>query len=457
MNSNAGNIGGRPRRSLVHLTGQLQTLIRTRLWAQILVGMVLGVGLGVALGPSTGWVSQSTANAIGNWVALPGHIFLKLVQMIVMALIISSIIRGIASSEDLEQLRRVGLRVVFYFIGTTVVAIVIGIALAYAIQPGKYVSMEMLSVTEAAPAETSKAAAERLDIATIPDKLVTILPHNLIGSMANGQMLQLVVFSLIVGIALVTMPRERARPLLDMLASVQEVCMTIVRWAMLLAPFAVFGLMAQITSKVGLQALFGMAVYVGVVLLGLGILLALYLCVVWGAARMRPLPFLGAIRETLLLAFSTSSSAAVMPLSMKTVEEKLGVRPAISQFVIPIGATINMNGTALYQGVATVFLAQVFHVDLSLGALVLVIITAVGASVGSPAAPGVGIVILSMVLESVGIPVAGIAIILGVDRILDMSRTALNVAGDLTACVLMDRWVGGGKTSPDSATGSNSG
>jgi Na+/H+-dicarboxylate symporter len=216
-----------------------------------------------------------------------------------------------------------------------------------------------------------------------------------------------------------------------------------------IAPFAVFGLLAQITIKVGLDALLGMAVYVGTVILGLLLMILVYLIIVSLIARHNPLHFLSAVREVQLLAFSTSSSAAVMPLSMQTAEDKLGVRPSISQFLIPLGASINMDGTALYQAAATVFLAQVYNVELGLSSLLLILVTTVGASIGSPATPGVGIVILAMVLSSVGIPASGVALIIGVDRILDMSRTAVNVTGDLTACLVMDRWVGGKKTSEE--------
>lgn len=219
--------------------------------------------------------------------------------------------------------------------------------------------------------------------------------------------------------------------------------MTVVQWAMLLAPVAVFGLLAQTTMNTGLGALLGMAVYVATVLGGLLILMLVYLVIVVVVTGRNPWSFLEAIREVQLLAFSTSSSAAVMPLSIKIAEEKLNVRSSISQFLIPLGATVNMNGTALYQGVAAVFLAQVFEVNLSLPSLLLIVVMTVGASIGSPATPGVGIVILSTVLVSVGIPASGIALIIGVDRILDMSRTAINVTGDLTACLVMDRWVGG--------------
>jgi Na+/H+-dicarboxylate symporter len=212
---------------------------------------------------------------------------------------------------------------------------------------------------------------------------------------------------------------------------------------MRLAPFAVFGLIARLTSTVGVEVLGGMAVYVLTVLAGLALMMVAFVVLAALAGGMSPIRFLSAVREVVLLAFSTSSSAAVMPLSIQTAEEKLSIRPSIARFLVPLGATVNMNGTALYQGVATVFLAQVFEVPLGLFALVLVVVTAVSASIGSPATPGAGIVILAMVLEGAGIPTAGIALILGVDRILDMSRTAINGTGDLTACVVLDRWMGG--------------
>ncbi|MBT8442032.1 MAG: dicarboxylate/amino acid:cation symporter, partial [Gammaproteobacteria bacterium] len=275
----------------------------------------------------------------------------------------------------------------------------------------------------------------------IPDLLVRLLPGNPLGSMVQGEMLQVVIFAIIVGIALVAMPPTQSRPLLELLATVQQVCMTVVRWAMALAPVAVFGLMARLTSQLGLSALAGMALYVATVLAGLALMLVVYLALLAIFAKQAPLGFLRSSRELLLLAFSTSSSAAVMPLSIQTAEQKLGVRPSIAQFVIPLGATINMNGTALYQGVAAVFLAQVYGIDISTGGLALIVVMAVGASIGSPATPGVGIVILAMVLNTVGIPAEGVALLMGVDRILDMSRTSINVAGDLVASKLMDQWV----------------
>lgn len=254
-------------------------------------------------------------------------------------------------------------------------------------------------------------------------------------------MLQVVLFAIIIGMALIMMAPAQAKPLLDLLGSLLEVCMTVVRAAMRLAPYAVFGLMAQLTTKIGLHALLGMGMYIGTVLIGLGILLCFYLLVVFLIGHMKPREFLANAREVMLLAFSTSSSAAVLPLTLKTAQDKLKVRSSIAQFVIPLGATINMDGTALYQGVAAIFLAQVFGIDLATGGMLLIIITTVGASIGAPATPGVGIIILAIVLESVNIPIAGIALIMGVDRMLDMSRTAINVSGDLVASTVMNRWL----------------
>lgn len=433
-------------RSLKYLSEHLQSLVKGRLWLKILMGMLLGIAVGMVLGPSAGLVDISISSIIGEWLSIPGYIFLGLLQMIVIPLVIASIIRGIAASEDIEQLRKVGMRVGGYFLLTTAIAIVIGIGIALFIQPGKFISSELVqSMTDTGTLRTQDRVYAPT-LGEVPGLIGTLLPTNPLGAMVTGQMLQVVLFSIIVGIALISISPKQSKPMLDLAGSLQEVSMTVVKWAMILAPVAVFGLLAKFTTMLGIDALLGMAVYVGTVLLGLLILLFLYLFIVFLVSRQSPWSFLKAVRDVMLLAFSTSSSAAVMPLSIKTAEEKLGVRPSISQFVVPLGATINMNGTALYQGVATVFLAQVFGIDLGLGAMLLIIVTVVGASIGTPATPGVGIVILALVLNSVGIPASGIALIIGVDRILDMSRTAVNVTGDLVACKVMNRWVGGKKS-----------
>ena len=429
---------------LRHWGGSLQGLIRGRLWLQVLVGMVLGLVTGIMIGPSVGWVTPANATTIGAWLALPGQLFLAMIQMIVIPLVFASIIRGLAATEDVAQLRSVGLRVVLFFLATTVIAIIVGLFLTLILKPGLLIDSQTVraSLGTTPPPTTANETPTIPGIAELPQAVLTLLPANPLSSMVRNEMLQVVIFAVMVGIALVTMAPAKARPLLDVLGTLQEVCMTVVSWAMMLAPVAVFGLLAQLTAKIGLGSLLGMAAYVGTVLLGLALMLVVLLVALAVGAGEKPLPFMRAAREVLLLAFSTSSSAAVMPLSIRTAQDKLGVRPSISQLVIPLGATINMNGTALYQGVAAIFLAQVFGVDVGVGGLLLIIVTAVGASIGTPATPGVGIVVLAMVLTTVGVPPSGIALILGVDRILDMSRTAINVCGDLIAAVIMEKWSG---------------
>lgn len=430
----------------INLVQYLQGMIRGRLWLKILVAMVSGLAAGMLLTSQAVLLKRETVEVVGSWLAIPGNIFLGLIQMIVIPLIFASIIRGLASSEDLEQLKKVGIRLAFYFLMTTVLAIIIGLSISMFIGPGNYIDARLITVVD--PGEltlNSDGAPEGTDLNNLPEMFVSLIPENPLSSMVKREMLQIVLFAVIIGLALVAIPLPQAQPILSLMGSLQEVCMTVVRWAMHLAPLAVFGLMAQITIKVGLDVLKGMAVYVGTVLLGLLAMVCVYLLLVTFIARFSPRRFLQAVREVQLLAFSTSSSAAVMPLSLQTAEEKLGVRPSISQFLVPLGATINMDGTALYQAAATVFLAQVFSVKLGFPELLLIIVTTLGASIGSPATPGVGIVILAMVLNSVGIPSSGIALIIGVDRILDMSRTVVNVTGDLAACLIMDRWLGGKK------------
>ncbi len=434
-------------RSLKHLSFHLYSLLRERLWLKILIGMVLGIVVGLVLGPSANLVSRDISYMIGEWLAFPGYIFLALLQMIVIPLVFASIIRGIAAGEDMEQLKKVGMSTVAYFLVTTAIAILIGLTLALTINPGNFISTEVVQQTMGSEMpQVSHETMTTPEIADLPGMITTLLPKNPLGAFATGEMLQVVLFSVIIGIALVSMSPSQSKPLLELMGSLQEVSMTVVKWSMSLAPLAVFGLICKFTLNLGIDALLGMLVYVATVFLGLMLLFCLYMIIVYVVARRGTIPFFRSIRDVVLLSFSTSSSAAVMPLSIKTAEENLNVRPSISQFVIPLGATINMNGTALYQSIAAVFLAQVFGVDLGFSELLLIMVTVVGASIGTPATPGIGIVILALILNSVGIPTSGIALIIGVDRILDMSRTAVNVTGDLVTCVVMDKWVGSKKT-----------
>ncbi|MDH5694809.1 MAG: dicarboxylate/amino acid:cation symporter, partial [Gammaproteobacteria bacterium] len=361
---NQWSIGALYPRSLKYLTDYLQSMVKGHLWLKVLVGMGLGIFVGILLGPSVGWVDPTVANMLGDWFALPGKLFLALIQMIVIPLVFASIIRGLAATEDIEQLRQTGVRVVLFFIATTALAIIIGITVASIIKPGTFIDSEVIQSTigTAPKVKPGEAAGPQFNLQELPQKFIALVPSNPLNSMVESNMLQVVIFAMVFGVALVMMPIAQAKPLLDLLGSLQEVCMTVVRWAMLLAPIAVFGLIAQLTTKLGVEALLGMAVYVATVLLGLLLLFFTYLVILLVFTEVRPLHFVRSIKDVLLLAFSTSSSAAVMPLSIKTAESELRVRPSISQFVIPLGATINMNGTALYQGVAAIFLAQVFGV-----------------------------------------------------------------------------------------------
>lgn len=418
----------------------LTRLVEGRLWLQVIIGMVLGILTGVAIGPAAGLLDMETGVVVGNWLAFPGRLFLVTIQMVVVPLVFASIVRGLTGGPDMAELKRVGIWVSGFFLVTTALAATIGIQITLLLEPGNHLDLGTQLMDQLSAADPGYVPTAPM-LQNLPDIVIDMLPGNPLNALVEGQMLQIVLFAFIIGLALISLPEATSRPLADLMASVQEVCMAVVRWAMTIAPFAVFGLMAQLTSRTGLQTLIGLTAYVGTVLLGLLALLAVQLAFVRLFSPYGPCRFLSAARELLLLAFSTSSSAAVMPLSMKTAMEKFRVRASVAQLVIPLGATINMNGTALYQAVAAVFLAQVFGVEMTGAGLALIVAMAIGASIGSPATPGVGIVILASILAGIGVPPAGIALIIGVDRILDMCRTAVNVSGDIVACIFADRWV----------------
>ncbi|WP_370257960.1 dicarboxylate/amino acid:cation symporter [Marinobacter nauticus] len=317
-------------RSLRHLSVYLATLVKGRLWLKVLIGMGLGLVVGTLLGPSVGLVEPETGTLIGNWLAFPGQLFLATIQMIVIPLVIASVVRGLAASDNLEQLRKMGIRVTLFFVITTAIAATIGLWVGGLVNPG-----DLMTGLTTPPADAAPVAADIPGLDAIPQTLIGLLPGNPLDAMVEGQMLQVVIFSIIIGVALVSMSGDKAKPMLDLLDSLQQICMTVVRWAMHLDPYAVFGLMAQLTTTLGFRAMIGMASYVATVLFGLAVLMVFYLVILKLLAGVRPLQFLKDTRDVLLLAFSTSSSAAVMPLSIRTAEDKLGVRPSVSQFVTP--------------------------------------------------------------------------------------------------------------------------
>ena len=426
-------------RSLPKQVSQLNPARRQRLWLQVLIGMGLGVVVGVLLGPGVGLLDARSSLLIGNWLALPGQLFLTAIQFVVVPLVVASVIRGIAAGERQEGFGRMSSLTLMFFIVTTLVAALIGLAVAYLIGPGRFIDGGLVTAALAdTTAPTDTVALDMPGLADLPELLLSLFPDDPLSTFVSGNMLQIVIVSAIFGVALTRLKRTESSAILELLASIQAVSMVIVRFVLRFAPIAVFGLMASITARIGFQALLGTAAYLATVLVGLLILLALYLAIAAFIGR-KPLAFLAKCRDVMLLAFSTSSSAAVMPLTMTTAEKGLRVRTSVTRFVVPLGATVNMAGTALYQAVATLFLAQVFGVEIGLAGAALVVVMATGSSIGSPGTPGVGIVILATILSSVGIPAAGIAIILGVDRLLDMSRTSVNVLGDLVACVVIDK------------------
>jgi len=430
-------------KSLNDLSIHLDNLVKGRLWLKVIIALVLGAGLGIFINPSTGVVSQSLSVSLANWLDLPGQIFMRLVQMVMIPLIFASIISGIIGNTS-DNLKNFGVRLLLYFIFTTVVAISIGLFVTLLMKPGQYVfklggfpdsSQKLMDASEQAKLTTN-----------IPEAISKLIPNNPLESILTGEMLGVVIFTIIIGVAITQLKTDTARPIIRFVEAIQKICMIVVSWAMLLVPYAVFGLVAALLSKIGIEIFLGLGYYMLVVILGLALLMFFYLILVFLVTKNNPFTFFKKIREPQLLAFSTASSAAVMPVSMKTADEKLNVSSNISDFVIPIGATINMDGTALFQCVTTLFMAQAYGVELSMINLLLITVTVVAASIGTPAIPGGGVIVLASVLQSAGIPIDGLIIVIGIDRILGMFRTAVNVTGDLTASVIFNKFYGKGKS-----------
>lgn len=425
-------------KSFTYPVPQITYLVRKKLWAQVLVGLFLGLLLGFVLGPEAGLVEKENAALITSWLSIPANLFLKIIQMIIVPLIFASIIRGLTSSGSVEQLQKLGLGAAVYFVITTAIALTIGIVIVTTIEPGNFIDSALFRESfDLGGTETVEKT--ELTIQDIPQSLVGIIPSNPLASFMSGEMLSIIIFAIIIGVSMISLPPKSSKPILDLLESIQKITMKVVSWAMRLAPFAAFGLMAGITSKIGLSALTGLGAYMITVVIGLFLMLIVYIVIIKFVAKRPVSQTFKMMKDPQLLAFSTSSSAAVMPLSIKTAEEKMKVKPRVSQFIIPLGATINMDGTAMYQIIAVFFLAQLFNIELGFTTIILIALTSLAASIGAPSAPGTGIVILSTILIAAGVPAVGVVLLLGVDRILDMTRTMVNVSGDLTACLVFDK------------------
>ena len=408
---------------------------------KIIIGLVLGLLYGIFA------ASQGLASFTNDWVAPFGKIFLNLLKLIAVPLVLSSLITGVASLSDTKKLSRIGGKTITIYVLTTAVAVTIGLISVNILQPGDTVPEDMktkLQETYKSAASGRMEAAEEVKDRSILQPLVDMVPSNIFSSASNNRnMLQVVFVAIIVGIALIQIPKNKGKPVLDFFEGINELVIKLVDNIMLIAPIGVFALIADtITSVAGdnlnniLELLSALGYYMLAVIIGLILQMAItYTFVLKSFSKMSLKTFYQGIAPAQLLAFSTSSSGATLPVTMERCEEELGVSEEVSSFVLPLGATINMDGTALYQAVAAVFIAQTIGMDLALGAQLTIVFTAVLASIGTAAVPGAGIIMLIIILEAVGVPSAGIALILGVDRILDMMRTVTNVTGDATVAV----------------------
>ena len=415
---------------------------------KILIGMLSGVLFGILM------VNINDGDLfVNNWIKPLGTIFVKLLKLIAIPLILASLIKGISDLKDISKFKTIGSKTIITYILTTVVAISIGLILVNLINPGSGISSETVERLTSTYSESSgvqsKLAEANNQIQSSPLQfLVDTVPDNAFKAMSNNSlMLQVIFFTIFLGISMLLIGEEKSKPLKSFFDSLNFVVLKMVDLIMKTAPYAVFALLASvITSSNDPDLLLALLKYSGVVCLGLFIMLIVYSVAVYFITNSNPLVFLKKISPAQLLAFSTSSSAATLPLTMDRVENHIGVDKEVSSFVLPVGATINMDGTSLYQAVAAVFIAQALEFDLTLADQLTIVLTALLASIGSAAVPGAGMVMLVIVLESIGFPsdklAIGLALIFAVDRPLDMCRTVVNVTGDAAVSMIVGRSVG---------------
>ena len=408
---------------------------------KIIIGLILGLLFGVTA------ASQGWGGFTNDWIAPFGKIFINLLKLIAVPLVLSSLITGVASLSDLKKLSRIGGKTITIYITTTAIAVTIGLIAVNILEPGSTVPEDMkikLQNTYQSAASGKLEAAQEVKERSVLQPVVDIVPSNFFSSASNNRnMLQVVFVAIIIGIALIQIPKEKSRPVLEFMEGINDLVIKLVDNIMLLAPIGVFALIADtITSVAGnninnvIELLSALGFYMLAVIMGLLIHMLITYSVVLKLFSKMPLKkFYQGIAPAQLLGFSTSSRGATLPVTMERCEDELGVSEEVSSFVLPLGATINMDGTALYQAVAAVFIAQTLGMDLSIGAQLTIVLTAVLASIGTAAVPGAGIIMLVIILEAIGVPSAGIALILGVDRILDMMRTVTNVTGDASVAV----------------------
>ena len=415
---------------------------------RIILGMLLGVICGAV------FTKFENGNAfILDWVKPFGTIFINALKLIAMPLIISSLIKGVSDLKDISRLSLMGGRTIGVYLITTIIAVSIGLIIVNTIRPGNSISestrMDLIAAYETDAGEKQAVAKKQKESGPL-QALVDLVPDNIFkATTENVNMLQVIFFALFFGVGLILIPPKKAKPVKDFFDGFNEVILKLIDLIMLVAPFGVFALLATlIVESPSLDIFLALGLYTFTLVAGLTSMIIIYTLLVKIYVKIKPSKFIRGISPAQLLAFSTSSSAATLPVTMERVEEHLGVDEEVASFVLPVGATINMDGTSLYQAVAAVFIAQAFGMDLSLGTQLGIIITATLASIGAAAVPSAGMVMLVIVLGQAGIPEAGLALIFAIDRPLDMCRTVVNITGDASVSMIVAKSLGKLKQQP---------
>ena len=415
---------------------------------RIILGMLLGVICGAV------FTKFENGNAfILDWVKPFGIIFINALKLIAMPLIISSLIKGVSDLKDISRLSLMGGRTIGIYLITTIIAVSIGLIIVNTIRPGNSISestrMDLIAAYETDAGEKQAVAKKQKESGPL-QALVDLVPDNIFkATTENVNMLQVIFFALFFGVGLILIPPKKAKPVKDFFDGFNEVILKLIDLIMLVAPFGVFALLATlIVESPSLDIFLALGLYTFTLVAGLTSMIIIYTLLVKIYVKIKPSKFIRGISPAQLLAFSTSSSAATLPVTMERVEEHLGVEEEVASFVLPVGATINMDGTSLYQAVAAVFIAQAFGMDLSLGTQLGIIITATLASIGAAAVPSAGMVMLVIVLGQAGIPEAGLALIFAIDRPLDMCRTVVNITGDASVSMIVAKSLGKLKQQP---------
>ena len=392
-----------------------------KLWIKILIFMILGIIVGAVMS----WAGYSTA-----MFKPVGDIFLRLINMIIVLLVLSSMTVGITSIHDPQKLSRVGLKSLFLYISTTIAAVSIGIFFGKMFGIG--VGMGLKTTTVLVDADTP----------TLGEIMLQIIPYNPVASLVEGNVLQIIVFSLFLGIS-INFSGARGRPLLEFLESLADVMYRLTSIVMEFSPIGVFAIMAWVTGTYGVGTLYELGYFLGSYYLACAVHVVVVMCgILYFLAKLNPLPFFKGMSDAIMLAFSTSSSSATLPVSMHCVQENLGVSKNITRFVLPLGSTVNMNGAGLFQGMAVVFIANAYGIDLNLQKLIMIVATATLSAIGAAGIPGSGFIMLSVVFSSVGLPIEGLALLAGIDRVREMVSTILNVLGDAVCAVYIAKQEG---------------